>query len=167
MSSPSTNANLLTFPLLPDEHDDAECMEALYRVHMLSRSVNNSQRASRNASAASTPVTTRPASRLVREETAETVETIDTISTTVSEITEVDTKTTISLDTPVSAGGSNFSAGQRQLLAMARALLRIRSGGNIIVLDEATSSIDFETDGKIQATIREEFGGSLLLTSTC
>ncbi|KAF8609489.1 P-loop containing nucleoside triphosphate hydrolase protein [Ceratobasidium sp. AG-I] len=66
-----------------------------------------------------------------------------------------------SLDTPVSAGGKSFSAGQRQLLALARAMLR-RSA--VIIMDEATSSIDLETDDQIQHTIREEMSDALVIT---
>ncbi|CAI6341615.1 unnamed protein product [Periconia digitata] len=66
----------------------------------------------------------------------------------------------IHLDSVVEEEGLNFSLGQRQLMALARALVR---GSQIIVCDEATSSVDFETDQKIQKTILEGFKGKTLL----
>jgi ABC-type multidrug transport system fused ATPase/permease subunit len=66
----------------------------------------------------------------------------------------------IHLDAVVEDEGLNFSLGQRQLMALARALVR---GSQIIVCDEATSSVDMETDEKIQRTIAEGFKGKTLL----
>jgi ATP-binding cassette subfamily C (CFTR/MRP) protein 1 len=66
----------------------------------------------------------------------------------------------IHLDSVVEEDGLNFSLGQRQLMALARALVR---GSRIIVCDEATSSVDMETDDKIQNTIATAFRGRTLL----
>ena len=66
----------------------------------------------------------------------------------------------IHLDGIVEEEGLNFSLGQRQLMALARALVR---GSQIIVCDEATSSVDMETDQKIQRTIQTGFKGKTLL----
>ncbi|KAJ3364074.1 hypothetical protein GGF31_000611 [Allomyces arbusculus] len=93
------------------------------------------------------------------ESTQQVTDPLDTAAAKDGDATAAHTSTW-TLDSKVDANGKNLSVGQRQLLALARALVR-RS--KVIIMDESTANVSHDLDAKIQQTVRSEFAESTIL----
>lgn len=124
-----------------NEHDDVRLWDALRRTGLIEESRLESVKKQTKASA-------KPTTTLTEKSTEKAV-TPDSLALH-----------KFHLDQAVEDEGSNFSLGERQLIAFARALVR---DSKILILDEATSSVDYETDSKIQETIIREFRDCTIL----
>ncbi|KAJ7259774.1 ABC protein [Mycena rebaudengoi] len=85
---------------------------------------------------------------------------VETRPSTPTEPDQPESRTRLTLDTVIEADGANLSVGERSLLSLARALVK---DSRVVILDEATASVDLETDKKIQQTIQTQFKDQTLI----
>ncbi|BGP50526.1 Transporter of the ATP-binding cassette (ABC) [Rhodotorula kratochvilovae] len=129
------------------QHSDRDVWDALRRVQMAAPGVSG-------ITPKPTPGQSRVASPTPGDEEGSEAET--------AAAEETERYVVKSLDMEVTEGGKNFSAGQRQLLALARGILKLQSS-SILILDESTASLDHATDERIQQTIRAEMADATIL----
>ncbi|ORX38217.1 ABC transporter type 1, transmembrane domain-containing protein [Kockovaella imperatae] len=151
-----------------DQHEDAEVWDVLRQVGLSGRTPFTSRHGSRAGSS----VDLKSHSAKVPKDDLRT-KTLksnheDTTKTRVMAAEadsdeEVEERVVIrSLDEKVAVGGKNFSQGQRQLLAMARGLLKLRTS-NFLIMDESTANLDHATDMTIQNVLRTSLADTQML----